>query len=154
MMAIATVVGPHPSQLRDLASSLLVAAPSLFDDPLSRDFLLQADQLMSALYEAVRAQSGAPTGRAGQPLTRRIQAGLLSRCWPGSRPTTSSGSRTPTPPSTTTRAVRALAADAALRRPAPCPGSRTPPRSGHPARSGRRRTRPRPAQRLREPGSS
>ena len=48
-----------PSELQDLASSLLVAAPSLFDDPPARAFLLQADQLMSALYEAV-AQSGGP----------------------------------------------------------------------------------------------
>jgi hypothetical protein len=48
-----------PSELRDLASNLLVAAPSLFDDPAARVFLLQVDQLMSALVEAV-AQSGRP----------------------------------------------------------------------------------------------
>jgi hypothetical protein len=48
-----------PSELRDLASNLLVAAPSLFDDPAARVFLLQVDQLMSALYVAV-AQSGRP----------------------------------------------------------------------------------------------
>jgi hypothetical protein len=54
-----------PSELRDLASSLLVAAPSLFDDPPARAFLLQADQLMSALYEAV-AQSGGPHQASGR----------------------------------------------------------------------------------------
>jgi hypothetical protein len=48
-----------PSELRDLASNLLVAAPSLFDDPVARVFMLQVDQLMSTLYVAV-AQSARP----------------------------------------------------------------------------------------------
>jgi len=38
-----------PEELRDLASNLLVAAPSLFDDPAARTFLLRVDKIMSAL---------------------------------------------------------------------------------------------------------
>ncbi len=38
-----------PDELRDLASNLLVAAPSLFDDPAARTFLLQVDKILSAL---------------------------------------------------------------------------------------------------------
>ena len=39
-----------PDELNDLASNLLVAAPSLFDDPDARTFLLQVDKMMSALF--------------------------------------------------------------------------------------------------------
>jgi hypothetical protein len=41
-----------PAELRDLASNLLVASPSLFDDPPARDFLLQLDRLMAELFAA------------------------------------------------------------------------------------------------------
>ena len=52
-----------PSELRDLASNLLVAAPSLFDDPAARVFLLQVDQLMAALYVAVAESAGPPAAQ-------------------------------------------------------------------------------------------
>jgi len=39
-----------PEELRDLASNLLVAAPSLFDDQAARIFLSQVDKMMSVLY--------------------------------------------------------------------------------------------------------
>jgi hypothetical protein len=51
-----------PDELRDLASNLLVASPSLFDDPAARDFLLQLDRLMAALFAAANGQSGRPDG--------------------------------------------------------------------------------------------
>jgi hypothetical protein len=41
-----------PDALRDLASNLLVASASLFDDPDARDFLLQLDRLMASLFAA------------------------------------------------------------------------------------------------------
>jgi hypothetical protein len=55
-----------PDELRDLASNLLVASPSLFDDRDARDFLLQLDQLMASLYSAANGQSGRPDG-IGRP---------------------------------------------------------------------------------------
>ena len=62
--------GGVPDELRDLASNLLVASPSLFDDPMARDFLLQLDRLMATLYAAVNDQAKHPDrlgpGRASQ----------------------------------------------------------------------------------------
>jgi hypothetical protein len=58
-----------PSELRDLASNLLVAAPSLFDDPVARVFLLQVDQLMAALYETVAQAAGPPDATTRDRLT-------------------------------------------------------------------------------------
>ena len=55
-----------PDELRDLASNLLVASPSLFDDRDARDFLLQLDRLMASLYSAANGQSNRPDG-IGQP---------------------------------------------------------------------------------------
>ncbi len=49
-------------ELRDLASNLLVASPSLFDDPDARDFLLQLDRLMASLFAAANGQSDRPDG--------------------------------------------------------------------------------------------
>jgi hypothetical protein len=54
--------GGVPDELRDLASNLLVASPSLFDDPDARDFLLQLDRLMAALFAAANGQSKRPDG--------------------------------------------------------------------------------------------
>ncbi|HEX4258960.1 MAG TPA: hypothetical protein VH089_27980 [Streptosporangiaceae bacterium] len=51
-----------PDELRDLASNLLVASPSLFDDRDARDFLLQLDRLMASLYSAANGQSDRPDG--------------------------------------------------------------------------------------------
>ena len=48
--------GGIPDELRDLASNLLVASPSLFDDPDARDFLLQLDRLMASLFAAANGQ--------------------------------------------------------------------------------------------------
>ncbi len=47
-----------PEELRDLASNLLVAAPSLFDDQAARIFLLQVDKMMSVLYATVTGPGG------------------------------------------------------------------------------------------------
>ncbi len=52
-----------PDELQNLASNLLVAAPSLFNDPDARTFLLQADKLMTALFAAVAAP-GSPQDTA------------------------------------------------------------------------------------------
>ena len=49
-----------PDELRDLAGNLLVASPSLFDDPDARDFLLQLDRLMASLYATVNDQTRHP----------------------------------------------------------------------------------------------
>lgn len=54
--------GGIPGELRDLASNLLVASPSLFDDPDARDFLLQLDRLMASLFAAANGQSSRPGG--------------------------------------------------------------------------------------------
>ncbi len=54
--------GGIPDELRDLASNLLVASPSLFDDPDARDFLLQLDRLMASLFAAANGQSDRPDG--------------------------------------------------------------------------------------------
>jgi hypothetical protein len=51
-----------PDELRDLASNLLVASPSLFDDPEARDFLLQLDRLMASLFAAANGQPNRPDG--------------------------------------------------------------------------------------------
>ncbi len=51
-----------PDELRDLASNLLVASPSLFDDPDARDFLLQLDRLMAALFAAANGHGDRPDG--------------------------------------------------------------------------------------------
>jgi hypothetical protein len=51
-----------PNELRDLASTLLVASPSLFDDPDARDFLLQLDRLMASLFAAVNHRADRPGG--------------------------------------------------------------------------------------------
>jgi hypothetical protein len=51
-----------PDELKDLASNLLVASPSLFDDPDARDFLLQLDRLMAALFAAANGQGDRPDG--------------------------------------------------------------------------------------------
>jgi hypothetical protein len=51
-----------PDELHDLASNLLVASPSLFDDPDARDFLLQLDRLMASLFAAASGRSGRPDG--------------------------------------------------------------------------------------------
>jgi hypothetical protein len=52
----------EPDELRDLASNLLVASPSLFDDPNARDFLLQLDRLMASLFAAASGRSDRPDG--------------------------------------------------------------------------------------------
>ena len=52
--------GGVPAELRDLASNLLIASPSLFDDPGARDFLLQLDRLMAALYAAADDRARRP----------------------------------------------------------------------------------------------
>ncbi|HEY0717449.1 MAG TPA: hypothetical protein VGD68_07510 [Streptosporangiaceae bacterium] len=49
-----------PDELRDLASNLLVASPGLFDDPAARDFLLQLDRLMAALFAVASGRPGRP----------------------------------------------------------------------------------------------
>jgi hypothetical protein len=54
--------GGIPDELRDLAGNLLVASPSLFDDPDARDFLLQLDRLMASLFAAANGQSSRPGG--------------------------------------------------------------------------------------------
>jgi hypothetical protein len=51
-----------PDELKDLASNLLVASPSLFDDPNARDFLLQLDRLMAALFAAANGHGDRPDG--------------------------------------------------------------------------------------------
>jgi uncharacterized membrane protein YgcG len=51
-----------PDELRDLASNLLVASPSLFDDPDARDFLLQLDRLMAGLFAAASGRGDRPDG--------------------------------------------------------------------------------------------
>jgi hypothetical protein len=51
-----------PDELRDLASNLLVASPSLFDDPDARDFLLQLDRLMAGLFAAASGRFDRPDG--------------------------------------------------------------------------------------------
>jgi hypothetical protein len=51
-----------PDELRDLASNLLIASPSLFDDPDARDFLLQLDRLMASLFAAASSRSDRPDG--------------------------------------------------------------------------------------------
>jgi hypothetical protein len=52
-----------PDELKDLASNLLVASPSLFDDPQARDFLLQLDRLMAALFAAANGHGDSSDGR-------------------------------------------------------------------------------------------
>jgi hypothetical protein len=54
--------GGIPGELRDLASNLLVASPSLFDDPDARDFLLQLDRLMAGLFAAASGRFDRPDG--------------------------------------------------------------------------------------------
>jgi hypothetical protein len=54
--------GGVPGELKDLASNLLVASPSLFDDPDARDFLLQLDRLMTALFAAANGHGDRPDG--------------------------------------------------------------------------------------------
>jgi hypothetical protein len=54
--------GGIPDELRDLASNLLVASPSLFEDPDARDFLVQLDRLMASLFAAANGQSSRPDG--------------------------------------------------------------------------------------------
>lgn len=49
-----------PGELSQLASNLLVASPSLFDDPGSRSFLLEAHRLLGSLYAAVTGPSDRP----------------------------------------------------------------------------------------------
>ncbi|HEY2520211.1 MAG TPA: hypothetical protein VGJ19_08880 [Streptosporangiaceae bacterium] len=51
-----------PDELRDLASNLLVASPSLFDDPDARNFLLELDRLMAWLFAAANGRSSRPGG--------------------------------------------------------------------------------------------
>jgi hypothetical protein len=51
-----------PDELRDLASNLLVASPSLFDDPDARDYLLQLDRLMASLFAAASGRFDRPDG--------------------------------------------------------------------------------------------
>jgi hypothetical protein len=51
-----------PGELRDLASNLLVASPSLFDDLQARDFLLNLDRLMASLFAAASGRSDRPDG--------------------------------------------------------------------------------------------
>ena len=51
-----------PDELKDLASNLLVASPSLFDDPVARDFLLQLDRLMAALFTAANGHADSSDG--------------------------------------------------------------------------------------------
>jgi hypothetical protein len=55
-----------PDELKDLASNLLVASPSLFDDPEARDFLLNLDRLMASLFAAASGRSDRPDG-LGRP---------------------------------------------------------------------------------------
>jgi hypothetical protein len=86
--------GGIPAELRDLASNLLVASPSLFDDPEARDFLLNLDRLMASLFAAAAGRSGRPDslGRTDrltqqmdqvqssfQPLVARFPAGYQQR---------------------------------------------------------------------------
>jgi hypothetical protein len=54
--------GGIPDELRDLASNLLVASPSLFEDPAARDFLLLLDRLMASLFAAANGRSDRPDG--------------------------------------------------------------------------------------------
>ena len=54
--------GGIPDELRDLASNLLVASPSLFDDPEARDFLLLLDRLMASLFAAANGRADRPDG--------------------------------------------------------------------------------------------
>jgi hypothetical protein len=54
--------GGVPGELKDLASNLLVASPSLFEDPDARDFLLQLDRLMAALFAAANGHGDRPEG--------------------------------------------------------------------------------------------
>jgi hypothetical protein len=62
-----------PDELKDLASNLLVASPSLFDDLDARDFLLQLDRLMAALFSAANGHEDRPDGMgATVGLTNRM----------------------------------------------------------------------------------
>jgi hypothetical protein len=62
-----------PDELKDLASNLLVASPSLFDDPDARDFLLQLDRLMAALFAAASGHGDSSDGLgATAGLTNRM----------------------------------------------------------------------------------
>jgi hypothetical protein len=60
-----------PDELRDLASNLLVVSPSLFDDPDTRDFLLQLDRLMASLFAAASGRSDHPDGLGRTDLLTR-----------------------------------------------------------------------------------
>ena len=54
--------GDVPDELKDLASNLLVASPTLFDDPDARDFLLRLDRLMAALFTVANGHGDRPDG--------------------------------------------------------------------------------------------
>jgi hypothetical protein len=60
-----------PDELKDLASNLLVASSSLFDDPDARDFLLQVDQLMASLFTTASGRSDQPDGLGRTDLLTR-----------------------------------------------------------------------------------
>jgi hypothetical protein len=53
-----------PDELQDLASNLLTASPSLFDDRQARDFLLNADRLMATLFATANGGQTHPASRA------------------------------------------------------------------------------------------
>lgn len=63
-----------PDELQNLASNLLTAAPTLFNDPDARTFLLQADKLMNALVAAVAAP-----GSPQDPATKDRLTDLMSQ---------------------------------------------------------------------------
>ena len=52
-----------PDELRGLASNLLAASSSLFDDRQARDFLLNVDRLMASLFAASGGKPGRPGAR-------------------------------------------------------------------------------------------
>jgi hypothetical protein len=53
-------VGAASDELRTLASMLLTASPSLFDDPVARRFLEQAERFSALMLRLVSASSHAP----------------------------------------------------------------------------------------------
>jgi len=65
--------GASSEELRTLTGMLLTAAPSLFDDPVARHFLEQAEKLTAALVGAVSATSD---GGLAADARRRLDSGM------------------------------------------------------------------------------
>lgn len=61
------------SEARTLASMLLTASPSLFDDPVARLFLEDIQRLAGDLYRALEAAAGAPSDTARERLATQMR---------------------------------------------------------------------------------